>query len=317
MPLQYRIFDAAATLTYHANRKNNYSPLNAVSPVNRNLEDIVMQVLFEDKEINAALSSILELITLQYGLHRAFICSAPYGGQEEEQEIRFLSAGYEFGKETDAKKKQRLEFCRSLSKTYTNFEILHQYDEMDDETREFFVNEGIKCLLYYPFYREGNFLGAILFEDHKEEEILLSDEQRNELRCILRIINASVFQDSFIGRVQNSVAQIQMMDNMDNYVYVIDADSYQINFVNRKVVMATPDVHIGEYCYRFLGNKSEPCENCLMKRLDRENHHAKESEERFNYSLRTWTRSSACWLECNENSATCMMNCMDISDYLC
>lgn len=313
----YRIFDAAATLTYHANRKNNYSPLNAVSPVNRNLEDIVMQVLFEDKEISAALSSILELITLQYGLHRAFICSAPYRGQEEEQEIRFLSAGYEFGKETDVKRKQRLEFCKSLSNVYTNFEIIHQYDEMADETREFFVNEGIKCLLYYPFYREGNFLGAILFEDHKEEEILLSDEQKNELRCILRIINASVFQDSFIGRVQNSVAQIQMMDNMDNYVYVIDADSYQINFVNRKVVMTTPDVHIGDYCYRFLGNKSEPCENCLMKRLDRENHHAKESEERFNYSLRTWTRSSACWLECNENSATCMMNCMDISDYLC
>ena len=145
----------------------------------------------------------------------------------------------------------------------------------------------------------------------------MSEEQRNELRCILRIVNACVFQDGFIGRVQNSVAQIQMMDNMDNYVYVIDTDSYQINFVNRKVIMTTPEVHIGDYCYRFLGNKSEPCENCLMKKLDRENHHAKESEERFNYSLRAWTRSSACWLECNENSATCMMNCMDISDYLC
>lgn len=315
----YRIFDAAATLTYHANRKNNYAPVNvnAVSPINRNLEDIVMQVLFEDKEKNAALSSILELITLQYGLHRAFICSAPYLEQKEEQEIRFLAEGYEVGKETAEKKKQRLEFCKSLSRNYTTFGIIHQYDEMEDETREFLVSEGIKCLLYYPFYREGSFLGAIIFEDHKEDEILLSEEQKNELKCILRIVNASVFQDSFIGGVQNSVAQIQMMDNMDNYVYVIDAESYQINFVNRKVVMATPDVHIGEYCYRYLGNKSEPCENCLMKKLDRENHHAKESEERFNYSLRAWTRTSACWLECNKDSATCMMNCMDISDYLC
>jgi len=313
----YRIFDAAATLTYHSTRKSTYAPLNAVSPVNRKLEDIVMQVLFDDKEKISALSSVLELITLQYGMQRAFICSAPYQGQKNEQEIRFLAEGYEVGKETNSKKKRRLAFCQSLSKHYSSFCVIHQYDDMEDDAREFLIEEGIKCLLYYPFYREGIFLGAIIFEDHKEEEILLSDEQRNELRCILRIINASVFQDSFIGRVQNSVAQIQMMDNMDNYVYVVDADSYQINFVNRKVMMDTPDVHhIGEYCYKLLGNRTTPCENCLMKKLDRENHHAKESEERFNYSLRTWTRTSACWLECNENSATCMMNCMDISDYL-
>lgn len=314
----YRVYDAAATMAYHANRKNSYTemPVSAMNPVNRRLEEIVIQVLFEDWGKSAALSSVLELITLQYGMQRAFVCSELFVEKDNDKEVRFLSEGYEAGNETTEKKRRRLDCCRSLNRNHKSFDIIHQYDEMEDETRRFLVEEGIKCLLYYPFYRDGVFLGAIIFEEHKEDEILFSEEQKNELRCILRIINACVLQKGFIGRVQNSVAQIQMMDNMDNYVYLVDADSYQINFVNRKVILATPEVHIGEYCYQVIGNRSKPCENCLMKRLDRNNNYSRASEEQFNYSLRAWTKTSACWLECGERAATCMMDCMDISDYL-
>lgn len=313
----YRIFDAAATIAYHANRKKDkHSSVNAVSPVRRTLEDMVMQILFENKGKKATLSSVLELITSAYGMQRAFICSESDLTQENERDIRFLAEGYEVGKETTEQRKRRLDFCKSLSTVYESFSIIHQYDELTDDARSFFVDEGIRCLLFYPFYREGLFLGAIIFENHIEDDIVLTDEKINELRCIFRIINACILQDSFIGRVQNSVAQIQMLDNMDNYVYLVDADSYQINFVNRKVLLTTPEVHIGEYCFRAFANSASPCENCIMKQLDRQNHHAQASEERFNYSLRTWTKASACWLECNEEFATCMLNCMDISDYL-
>lgn len=314
----YRIFDAAATLAYHANRsKKNHAASGIGSPVNHKLEDIIMQVLFEDKVKESALRSVLELITLQYGMQRAFICPRADWELTEKKEICFMAEGYEVGKESPEKRKKRMEFCEKLSGIYPSFAIVHQYDEIMDEERSFMLDEDIHCMMYYPFYREGAYQGAIIFEDHKEDEILLSEEHKNELRCLLRIINACVLQDGFIGRVQNAVAQIQMMDNMDNYVYVIDADTYQINFVNRKVVFATPEMHhIGEYCYRLLGNRETPCEECLMRKLDRDNPHAKVSEESFNYSLRTWLKNSACWLECNENSATCMMNCIDISDYL-
>ncbi len=313
----YRIYDAAATLAYHANRKNNYVAEAGIvlNPMNQRLEEIVMQVLIENWGKCAALSSVLELITLHYDMQRAFVCSS-YLEKENDKELRFLAEGYEVGNETSDKKKRRLECCERLNKTYKSFCVIHQYDELDDETRGFLVEEGIRCLLYYPFYREGIFSGAIIFEEHTTDEISITEEQMDDLRCILRIINSCVLQEGFIGRVQNSVAQIQMMDNMDNYVYLVDADSYQINFVNRKVVLSTPEVHIGDYCYQVIGNRKTPCENCMMKNLDRENHYARTSEEHFNYSLRAWTKTSACWLECNENSATCMLNCMDISDYL-
>jgi len=304
----YRIFDAAATLAYHANRRKN-NPFSYVEAPTKKLEDLVSEVLFNDKLKESSLRSVLELIASEYGMQRAFICDI-----DSEKSIRFIAEGYEIG--SDENRAWREEFCESLGRMHKRFSVIHQYDDLEDDERSFMVEEGIRSLMYYPFYNEGEYKGAILFENHNEDEILLSEDQENELRCLLRIINAYVLQDGFIGRVPNAVAQIQMMDNMDNYVYVVDADTYQINFVNRKVVLATQSVQIGEHCYKLLGNSNEPCENCVMRNLDRSNPHARESEERFNYSLRTWTKDSACWLECDENSATCMMSCVDISDYL-
>ncbi len=306
----YRIFDAAATLAYHANRrKSNPLSANFMEAPAKKLEDLVSEVLFNDKIKESSLRSVLELIASEYGMQRAFICD-----RDSEKSLRFIAEGYEIG--SDENRAWREEFCESLSQSHKHFCIIHQYDDLDDEERSFMVEEGIRSLIYYPYYNEGEYKGAIIFENHNEDEILLSDDQKNELRCLLRIINAYVLQDGFMGRVPNAVAQIQMMDNMDNYVYVIDADTYQINFVNRKVILATQSVQIGEYCYKIMGNSDSPCENCILKNLDRTNPHARESEERFNYSLRTWSKNSACWLECNEESATCMMSCVDISDYL-
>ncbi len=305
----YRIFDAAATIAYHSNRRNNQLSLNYVETPAKKLEDLVSEVLFDDKIKESSLASVLELISSEYGMQRAFICDS-----DNDRTIRFIAEGYEIG--SDENRMWREEFCESLSRSHKRFCIIHQYDDLEDEERSFMVEEGIRSLMYYPIYHEGEYKGAIIFQNHTEDEIILTEEQQNELRCLLRIINAYVLQDGFISRVPNAVAQIQMMDNMDNYVYVVDADTYQINFVNRKVALASKSVQIGEYCYKLLSNSNEPCENCVMKNLDRANPHARESEERFNYALRTWTKNSACWLECNEASATCMMSCVDISDYL-
>lgn len=315
----YRVYDAGATLVYHANRnRKNFTPvLLEPKSTGRQIEDAVMQILFEDKVKTPALRSVLEIIAIQYGMNRAFICPAKETELTEEKEICFAAEGFEIGKETIEKKEERRKFAKNLNNIYTGFAIIHQYDEMEDEEREFMLKDDIRCMMYYPFYKDGTYQGAIFLEDHMEDELLLSEEQKTELKCLLRIVNTYVFQNSFISRVPNAVAQIQMMDNMDTYAYAIDADTYQISFVNRKVVQTMPHLHIiGEYCYKIMGNRDKPCEECLMRKLDRKNPHARESGESFNYSVRSWMKNSVCWLECDENSATCMMNCVDISDYL-
>ena len=42
--------------------------------INRSIEDMVMQILYDDKIMESALKSAIELMTVQYKFHRGYIC---------------------------------------------------------------------------------------------------------------------------------------------------------------------------------------------------------------------------------------------------
>ena len=109
--------------------------------------------------------------------------------------------------------------------------------------------------------------------------------------------------------------KIALFDNLDSYVYIVNADTYELSFINKKVLAATPEVKIGNICYKALQNRDKPCEKCILKSLKKDDPHCRCTEEMFNYSLRSWNRCSASWLECKEENRLALINCIDISEY--
>ena len=79
--------------------------------------------------------------------------------------------------------------------------------------------------------------------------------------------------------------------------------------------MKSPEVKIGDTCFKALQNRDMPCENCILGKMKKEDAHCRCTEELFNYSLRCWTRASASWLECKEKNGLALLNCIDISEY--
>lgn len=143
----------------------------------------------------------------------------------------------------------------------------------------------------------------------------LSKSEMAEVRSLFRLMEANILQIGLMDRMQNFVAQIAVFDNMDSFVYVVNPDNYEITFINRKVVVESPNVKIGDVCYKALQNKDTPCENCILRNLDKNDSHCRCTEEIFNYSLRSWTRCSASWLECREENGLALLNSFDISEY--
>lgn len=170
-------------------------------------------------------------------------------------------------------------------------------------------------MLYYPLTSKGEFQGAIVFENHEDVQMELKKSEMEEIRSLFRLMEANILQIGLMDRLQNFVAQVAIFDNLDSYVYVVNPDTYEITFINKKVVMSSPDVKIGDICYKALQNRESPCENCILKNLDKKDVHCRCTEEIFNYSLRSWTRSSASWLECREENGLALINSFDISEY--
>lgn len=308
----YRVYHAASTTVYHANRKVGYDMTKTID-YDRHIEDQVMQILFEDKMLESALRSSLELMTAKYQYHRGYICgndSLPIS-----RTIQFTVKKYATGKEAEEHYELKRMVNEILYSFFPGVAMIHDYDLTAEEMREYFRAEGIKSMLYYPLTSQGEFQGAIVFENHEDVQMELSKSEMEEVRSLFRLMEAHILQIGLMDRLQNFVAQVAIFDNMDSFVYVINPDNYEISFINKKVLSDSPNVKIGDICYKALQNRDTPCENCILRNLDKKDPHCRCTEEMFNYSLRRWTRSSASWLECREENGLALINSFDISEY--
>ncbi len=308
----YRVYHAASTTVYHANRKVGYDMTKTID-YDRHIEDQVMQILFEYKMLESALRSSLELMTAKYQFHRGYICgndSLPIS-----RTIQFTVKKYATGKEAEEHYELKRMVNEILYSFFPGVAMIHDYDLTAEEMREYFRAEGIKSMLYYPLTSQGEFQGAIVFENHEDVQMELSKSEMEEVRSLFRLMEAHILQIGLMDRLQNFVAQVAIFDNMDSFVYVINPDNYEISFINKKVLSDSPNVKIGDICYKALQNRDTPCENCILRNLDKKDPHCRCTEEMFNYSLRSWTRSSASWLECREENGLALINSFDISEY--
>ena len=308
----YRVYHAASTTVYHANRKVGYDMTKTID-YDRHIEDQVMQILFEDKVLESALRSSLELMTAKYQFHRGYICgndSLPIS-----RTIQFTVKKYATGKEAEEHYELKRMVNEILYSFFPGAAMIHDYDLTAEEMREYFRAEGIKSMLYYPLTSQGEFQGAIVFENHEDMQMELSKSEMEEVRSLFRLMEAHILQIGLMDRLQNFVAQVAIFDNLDSFVYVVNPDNHEISFINKKVLVDSPDVKIGDICYKALQNRDTPCENCILRNLDKSDPHCRCTEEMFNYSLRSWTRSSASWLECREENGLALINSFDISEY--
>lgn len=309
----YRIYDAASTVVYHANRKSRNLPSLYDDNIVTTIEDHIMQILSEDPMLESALKTSIELMTEHFNFHRGYLCAND--SLQLKEKIQYAVNGYEYGSETNEHYSLRMVFNELLFKFFNNVKIIYDYDITEKSLLEYFQKEGIKSMLYYPITSKGKYQGAIVFENHEDVQFELSETQMEEICSMLRIIEAHIFKIGFTDGIHGINTLISLFDNLDNYVYLINKDTYELQFINKKVLMKTPQVKIGDICYKAIQGKDSPCAECILNKLNAKDPHSRHTEEIFNYSLRCWTRCSASYLECKKKDSTVLLNAIDISEY--
>ncbi len=312
----YRIYDAANTMAYYASRKSIAHSAETDEGLSDNIEDMLMHILYEEKTTVSALKSALELMVRKYGFHRGYLCNhGLFSSAREGMNVFYAAPGYEAGRESMEHYNVKQIVAETLFESYKSLTVLHDYDMTVEELRYYLQSEGIKSMLYYPMTAGGEYRGALIMENREDVQFELAKADREELCSVLRVLEAQLLQVGLMDKMQDFITQIRLFDNTDDYIYVINPDTYQITFLNKKVLMQTPEVKIGDICYQALQQRDTPCQSCILQQLNRMDPHARHTEELFNYSLRCWTRCGASWLACNKEQALAIVNMIDISEY--
>lgn len=312
----YRIFDAAATITYHTSKRNSAYRTDGTVSVSRKLEDLIMQILFEDKAKESSITSILELMTMHYNMQRAIAYVEAIQGTGNEL-YQFSKTGYEIPISQEEYLPKKKMISKLLFEHFKQLSVIHVTDEtLPLDIRTLLLEEEIGSLIYFPIMERGMEKGALFFENHVSAEFQPQEDELQEMRSVFRLLNAYILQLGIMESPQDSVTLIEMLDNFDSYVYVVDANSNKLSFFNKKVVLKTSNIHIGDLCYKAIKNRETPCEDCVLHKMKRDDPHSSFSDNYYIDSLNRWTKNSLSWLECTEKNALCLMNCIDISGYL-
>lgn len=309
----YHIFDSANTRLLFAKEDDEKCSFSR----DKSMEEMVIEMISNGKKRNVALRAAMEIMLLNLNWHRGWILPSTKNLDLGMVPLFSCKEGYESGVFTKEESMRRISIWERLFEEKKDFSVLCEYDTNDEELRRYMIERKIYKIIYYPFSINGNYEGCIVLEECTDRMQEPEDDNLLEqLKTCCRMIDTCTIQfNKDIYNIKDIITKIQLLDNMDSYVYLVDLDDLTIKYVNRKVRFEYPQLKLGELCYPLVFSDKENCEEFLYEQMDSKDIHANGSQVLFNSMLRTWIKQSVCWFEYKSEHRVVMIIDMDISEY--
>jgi len=262
----------------------------------------VFRSLYESNDIELTVDELLSRIGRQFNVSRAYIF-------ENNEDNTACSNTFEWCNEGIPPEKDNLQNISYITdipgwpEVYDAHGLLYCTDvaELSPPVRAIVEPQGIKSMLHCAILDNGVFRGYIGFDDCVSNR-LWTQEQISLLQFLSEVLALFLLKKRTQDKAAEQAANLQrVLDNQDAWVYVIDPDTYELKFLNKKIRTLAPDSREGMPCYRAFMGRETPCERCPLTAP----HHTCVIE---NHKLGVLVRSQATqisWNGKNEHLITC------------
>ena len=299
------MFDAASTVASYVTGKDDWKSGSELQEDSRQLPDMIGKILYEEGMGETSFRAILQILAENYGFQRAIILLK---NAEGNSEYFYEQEGFE-AEESDSRKEREWNYLKEYLEMKERPGVIHNYDNVNQNFIVNMLRDRINTVFIHPFTVRGELVGAFMMAECTGEHEL-TEGQEKELREILNTVQMHLAIPEHKENRQGFMAKTMILDDFDSYVYAVDADTYELQFVNRKLLTELPEIAVGQTCYQAIQHQDSPCRDCIIHKLSRENNHQNYSEEVFLQALRRWVKAHASWLECTPEKAVCLINFM-------
>ncbi len=228
-------------------------------------------LLFETKELDISLQTVLELIGKRFGVSRCYIF------EQHPTQLNTYQNTYEWCNQGITAEKWRLQevgldIFQSFFDQANDDGVLYCNDVgllQAKESREIMEIQSIKSFLHtYINSEEG--VSYVLGVDECNNHRIWTPIEVSTILQATKIIAQFLSYKKALQNIE-SAAQIRLtaMDALDCYAYTIDRQSYQLTYFNEYLKKALPQLELGQTCYSVLRNQSVPCSDCPIKAMER------------------------------------------------
>lgn len=277
-----------------------------------NVIEYIFKILYRSKDADTAINLILEIIGRKYNMDRIFIF-------EKNNNNEYCNT-FEWCEE----KIVSLQSTRENIPDFIILKFLEQFDAnglfncsdinlLPAEIKNYFTHVPVKALLACTMVNEDSIAGIIGFETHKNPRIWQEDEIET-LSFTAEILSTFLLGKRALDKIKLSHMQaLEILDHIDSFIYIVDKNTHEILFLNKKSVVFFGTDQLGKKCYDFISCENTPCSYCPMLSLTES---IEETREDIYFSKRDlWVHSAVSKIHWDGSREVCLLHCHDITKF--
>lgn len=272
------------------------------------------KVLYETSDVVSAIQSILEMVGRKYDVSRVYIFEESPDGTYCRNTFEWCNEGIE--PEIDSL--QYVRYSEYLDGNYSdNFNengVFYCPDikVLPEKLCAMLSAQGILSLLQCAIREKGQFAGYVGFDDCLEKRIW-TQPQIDALSFVSELLSTFLLKKRAEDSTEMTAQNLQMvLDNQNSWIYVIDPDTYELEYINEKTYKIAPEAHLGMRCYDAFFHRDSPCRQCPAYKIREK---VNQTMEVYNPVLKVWSLADASFIRWGTQDA-CLLSCHDITPYM-
>lgn len=284
-----------------------------IKKFDENISEYVFRILYEAKDKESAINSVLELIGKHYKISRAYVF-------EVSDDTKYINNTFEWCNKDIMHQIDQMQniLCSEMGWYQRHFNddgiFYSTVSDLEAESeRIIFSNQDIKTIFQFSIQKDGLFDGFVGF-DQCDYERELTRSEISDFRNIANILCVFITEMRAFERIKASEESIlSIVNGLDSYAYVCSPVTYEMMFINDKTKMAIPNAQVGKLCYESLWNREAPCEVCVMRYMI-ENSVDKWNMISYNPTFNVRSKVMASWIDWINDKKQCLINIIDITE---
>lgn len=302
---QYTIYDSENTIAYESTRTKIDTQLDAKS-FRENRVEYIFKLLYGSPDPMSSIQSVLQLITEHFGFSRGYIFENSEDGKRTSNTFEWCADGVTA--EIDNLQELPIDIISISMKSFndTGMYILKDVTNLPTEEREVLEAQGIKSMFQFGIKENEQCLGFIGFDDCEKARVP-SNEEIDNICTICHILSMFFLTHRKEKKGKQILKSMHMIiDNLENYTYVIDPKNHEILYENKNAKKTIGVSSVGKKCYAAYRGCDSPCMDCPIIALENEEKNVIKHIE--NNILNSNFRVSPTWIEWIDGRRVCLIN---------
>lgn len=275
---------------------------------NNSLVQYAFSQLYASTDVAASVNEILSIVGKKMNVSRVYVF-------ENSDDNRFCSNTYEWCNEGIAPEIHNLQNISYETdipgyEEYFNEQGIFycpDINELPQKLYDILAPQGIKSLLHCAIRENGVFRGYIGFDECVTTR-MWTNEQIEMLSYFSGMLSVFLLKKREQEKALQSANELRsILDNQNAWIYIIDPDTFQFRYLNKKTRDHAAQLVPGVACHKVLMDNDAPCPNCPALNIRNTKNNASIMYNKVfqvnavaDATLIEWEGKEACLLTCRQ-----------------